>query len=278
LSGSFGDVLRFMVLGCGASPGVPRIGGDWGNCDPANPKNRRRRCSLLVQRIAPAGATQVLIDTSPDLREQALAAGIGSIDGVLFTHPHADHIHGIDDLRGFVINMRRRVDVYADAATMARLEEAFGYCFATPPGSEYPPILNAHVIRAGEMVAIAGGAIAALPVELVHGRIRSLAFRIGGLAYLPDLSDLEADAELRLQNLDVLILNALRRTPHPSHLSVDQSLAWIERLRPKRAVLTHMHSDLDYETLRRMLPPHVEPAYDGMVIELPIPAAPMWSQ
>jgi phosphoribosyl 1,2-cyclic phosphate phosphodiesterase len=275
LSGSPDDVLRFTVLGCGASPGVPRIGGDWGNCDPANPKNRRRRCSLFVQRITPAGATRVLIDTSPDLREQALAAGIGTIDGVLFTHPHADHIHGIDDLRGFVINMRRRVDIYADATTMARLKEAFGYCFATPAGSEYPPILNAHDVRAGETLTIAGagGAIAALPVDLEHGRIRSLAFRFGGLAYLPDVSDLGAEAERRLQDLDVLILNALRRTPHPSHLAVDQSLAWIERLRPKHAVLTHMHSDLDYETLRRTLPPHVEPAYDGMVIELPTLAA-----
>ncbi len=267
------DRLRFTVLGCGASPGVPRIGGDWGACDPANPKNRRRRCSLLAQRISAAGGvTQVLIDTSPDLREQALDAGLGGIDGVLFTHPHADHIHGIDDLRGFVINTRRRVDIYADAPTLERLRAGFGYCFETPPGSDYPPILNANRVDAGQLVTIdgPGGALTALPVSLIHGRITSLAFRIGGLAYSPDLSDLDDEAEYRLQDLDVWIVNALRYTPHPSHLSVAQALAWIERLKPKRAYLTHMHVDLDYETLRRELPANVEPAYDGLTMELPL--------
>jgi phosphoribosyl 1,2-cyclic phosphate phosphodiesterase len=268
-----GDTLRVTVLGCGSSPGVPRIGGDWGACDPGNPRNRRRRCSLLAQRIAGDGrATNVLVDTSPDLREQAIDAGIGTLDGVLFTHPHADHIHGIDDLRGFVINMRRRVDIFADDATMARLHEAFGYCFATPPGSEYPPIVNAHRIAAGEPVTIEGqgGPLTALPVRQIHGRITSLGFRIGGLAYSPDVSDLDDEAEYRFQGLDVWILDALRHTPHPSHFSLDEALGWVERLEPKRAVLTHMHVDLDYETLRRSLPEHVEPAYDGMRIELPL--------
>ena len=266
------DILRFTVLGCGSSPGTPRIGGDWGACDPANPKNRRRRCSLLAQRISADGpATNVLIDTSPDLREQALAAGFGTLDGVLFTHPHADHIHGIDDLRGFVINMRRRVDIHADQPTMARLREAFGYCFETPSGSEYPPIVTPHPIAPGEPVTIGGqgGALTALPISQIHGRIASLAFRIGGLAYSPDVSDLDDEAEHRLRDLDVWIVDALRYTPHPSHLSVDQALGWIERLQPKHAVLTHMHVDLDYEMLRRSLPANVEPAYDGMVIELP---------
>jgi phosphoribosyl 1,2-cyclic phosphate phosphodiesterase len=266
------DRLRFTVLGCGSSPGVPRIGGDWGACDPSNPKNRRRRCSLLVQRFSKVGVTQVLVDTSPDLRDQALDVGIGTIDGVLITHPHADHIHGIDDLRGFVINMRRRVDLYADLPTMERLRQAFGYCFETPPGSDYPPILNARTIQAGGPVTIEGqgGPLTALPINQMHGRITSLAFRIGGLAYSPDISDLDDEAEYRLQDLDVWIVDALRHTPHPSHLSVDQALGWIERLRPKRAVLTHMHVDLDYEALRRRLPAHVEPAYDGMQIELPV--------
>ena len=267
-----GDVLRFTVLGCGSSPGVPRIGGDWGACDPSNPKNRRRRCSLLVQRVSRDGAvTNVLIDTSPDLREQALNAGIGTLDGVLYTHPHADHIHGVDDLRGFVMNMQRRVDVFGDEPTLARLKAGFGYCFETPTGSEYPPIANAHQIEAGTPVMIAGkgGALTALPINQIHGRIASLAFRIGGLAYSPDASDFDAEAERRLAGLDVWILDALRPRPHPSHLSVAQSLEWIERLKPKRAILTHMHIDLDYETLRRELPENVEPAYDGMVIELP---------
>ena len=266
------ELLRFTVLGCGSSPGVPRIGGDWGVCDPANPKNRRRRCSLLVQRISgPGRVTNVLVDTSPDLREQALDAGIGTLDGVLFTHPHADHIHGIDDLRGFVMNMQRRIEVYADAATTTRLRAGFGYCFETPPGSDYPPIANAHPIAAGTPVTITGkgGALTALPIRQTHGGIASLAFRIGGLAYSPDASGFDADAEKLLAGLDVWILDALRPRPHPSHLSVAQALAWIERMKPKRAILTHMHVDLDYETLRRELPPNVEPAYDGMVIELP---------
>jgi phosphoribosyl 1,2-cyclic phosphate phosphodiesterase len=266
------DRLRFTILGCGSSPGVPRIGGDWGACDPKNPKNRRRRCSLLVERISGAAATRVLVDTSPDLREQALSAGFGTLDGVLFTHPHADHIHGIDDLRGFVINMRRRVDIYADAQTMARLREGFGYCFETPAGSEYPPILNGHPIEAGREVTIAGaaGPLTALPINQVHGRITSLAFKFGGLVYSPDVSDLDDEAEYRMQGVDVWIVDALRHTPHPSHLSLEQALGWIERLKPKRAILTHMHVDLDYETLRRTLPTHVEPAYDGMVLELPL--------
>ena len=261
---------RFTILGCGSSPGVPRIGGDWGACDPANPRNRRLRCSLLAQRIGPSGITNVLIDTSPDLRQQALAAGIGTLDGVLFTHPHADHIHGIDDLRGFVLNMRRRVDLWADDSTMVRLKEAFGYCFETPPGSEYPPLANAHAIAAGVPVTVAGqgGPLTALPVSQMHGRIRSLAFRIGGLAYSPDVSDLDGEAENRLRDLDVWVVDALRLTPHPSHLSLSQALDWITRLKPKRAVLTHMHVDLDYERLRRELPANVEPAYDGMTIEM----------
>jgi phosphoribosyl 1,2-cyclic phosphate phosphodiesterase len=266
------DFLRFRVLGCGSSPGVPRIGGDWGACDPANPKNRRRRCSLLVQRISRhGGCTNVLVDTSPDLREQVLDAGIGEVDGVLYTHSHADHIHGIDDLRGFVMNTQRLVNVYADEASLARLRAGFGYCFETPPGSEYPPIAKEHLIEAGRPVTIEGkgGALTALPISQVHGRIPSLAFRFAGLGYSPDVSGFDAEAKRLLAGLDVWILDALRPRPHPSHLSLGEALEWIERLKPKRAILTHMHVDLDYETLRRELPPNVEPAYDGMLIELP---------
>jgi phosphoribosyl 1,2-cyclic phosphate phosphodiesterase len=267
-----GDRLRFTILGSGSSHGVPRVGGDWGACDPTNPRNRRLRCSLLAQRIsAPGGVTNVLIDTSPDLRQQALNAGFGTLDGVLFTHAHADHIHGIDDLRGFFINMRRRVDVYADPPTMTRLNEAFGYCFETPAGSEYPPILNAYGIEPGQAVTIGGqgGPLTAISIRLIHGRIAALGFQIGGLAYTPDVSGFDDEAEQRLQNLDVWIVNTLRRTPHPSHLTLDQALEWIARFKPRRAILTHLHVDMDYETLRGALPDNVEPAYDGMVIELP---------
>jgi phosphoribosyl 1,2-cyclic phosphate phosphodiesterase len=263
--------LRVTVLGCGSSPGVPRIGGDWGKCDPDNPKNRRRRCSILVQTFNDRGdATNVLVDTSPDMREQVLDVGIKRVDGVLYTHAHADHIHGIDDLRAFWINTGERVDIYADQTTMVRLHEAFGYCFKSPEGSFYPPILQAHDIRAGEPVTIdgAGGTLLCLPFNQRHGSINSLGFRFGGLAYSPDVSDLDADAIEALQDLDVWIVDALRDKPHPSHFSLREALDWIDRIKPKRAILTHMHVDLDYETMRRELPAHVEPAYDGLVIDL----------
>ena len=272
------DRMRFTVLGCGSSPGVPRIGpgtdghnGDWGDCDPTNPRNRRRRCSLLVERIAADGATRVLVDTSPDLRDQAIDADLSAVDGVLYTHAHADHVHGIDDLRAFVLNTRRRVDIYADDATMARLRQGFGYCLETPPDSDYPPILDGHLIRAGEEVTIAGagGDVTARPFRQTHGRIHTLAFRFGSLAYSPDVSDLDDTALEALRGIDVWIVDALRYTPHPSHFSVAEALDWIERVAPRRAILTHMHVNLDYETLRRDLPSHVEPAFDGMVIELP---------
>ncbi|MGE0846911.1 MAG: MBL fold metallo-hydrolase [Flavobacteriaceae bacterium] len=261
--------LRFTLLGCGSSPGVPRIGNDWGACDPQEPRNRRRRCSMLVERFEGGNATRVLVDTSPDMREQVLAADIREIDGVLYTHAHADHIHGIDDLRGFVINMRRRVDIYADETTMDRLHEGFGYCFRTPPGSDYPPILNAHRISAGREVTIhgAGGDITALPIRQQHGAIDSLAFRFGGVAYSPDVNALDDAALEALRGLDVWIVDALRPTPHPSHFSLDEALHWIALLKPKRAILTHMHIDLDYRTLCRTLPAGVEPAHDMLSFE-----------
>nr|WP_255599488.1 MBL fold metallo-hydrolase [Afifella sp. IM 167] len=264
--------MRVRILGCGSSPGVPRIGGDWGECDPSEPKNRRLRCSILVERIRPTGeATQVLVDTSPDLREQALAAGLTKLDGVLYTHPHADHIHGIDDLRGFVMTMRRRVDIYADRPTMDRLEEGFGYCIRTPEGSEYPPIVNAHLIEAGTPVVIdgPGGPLTALPFPQVHGSIPSLGYRFGSFAYSPDVSAMTGAALAALEDLDVWIVDALRYKPHPSHFSVEEALGMIESLAPRRAILTHMHVDLDYHALKRALPAHVAPAHDGLVIELP---------
>ncbi len=260
--------LKLTILGCGTSGGVPRVGNHWGACDPANPKNRRRRCSALVERAGEDGITTALVDSSPDLRQQLLDAGVGWLDGVLYTHDHADHSHGIDDLRMVSFNGRRRVEVYYDAATGKLLRNRFAYCFESPPGSEYPAILKGHEIRPGVPVAIsgAGGAIEALPFRQIHGQGETLGFRFGGIAYSPDVSDLPEESLEALQGLDVWILDALRHTPHPSHLSVEQALAFIARVKPKRAVLTHMHVDLDYETLKRELPAGVEPAYDGMVL------------
>jgi phosphoribosyl 1,2-cyclic phosphate phosphodiesterase len=256
------------LLGTGSSGGVPRIGNDWGACDPRNPKNRRRRCAALLQRTEGRGTTHVLIDTPPDLRDQLLDVGIGTLDGVLYTHDHADHAHGIDELRIVALNMRRRIDVHADAATSATLHTRFGYCFQAPPDSAYPPILNAYTITPPTPVLVhgAGGSIETLPVVQQHGDITSLGFRVHNVAYSPDVSDLSEDAVAALAGLDLWIVDALRYRPHPSHFSVAQALEWIERVKPKRAILTHLHVDLDYETLRRELPPHVVPAYDGLSV------------
>ncbi len=258
------------LLGTGSSGGVPRIGGHWGACDPAQPRNRRRRCAALVERIGGRGRTTVLIDTPPDLRDQLLDAQVGSVDGVLFTHDHADHTHGIDDLRMLAFNKKRRVDIYCDAPTRASLTGRFEYCFRQPAHSNYAPILNVHDIRppAPVMINGAAGPVTATPIEQDHGGMPSLGFRFGALAYSPDVSGLsDASAEL-LQDLDVWIVDALRYVPHPAHFSVNQALAWIERLKPRRAILTHLHIDLDYATLKRDLPPNVEPAYDGMKLHL----------
>ena len=264
------DKYELKILGCGSSPGVPRIGNDWGACDPANPRNSRLRCSALVRRTSERGeTTDVLIDTSPDLRRQALDARLARVDGVIYTHAHADHLHGIDDLRAFVLNTRKRVEIYADDSTLAHLRYAFSYCFTTPPGSDYPPILNANRIEAGVAVHVSGsaGPLSALPIKQTHGRSHTLGLRFGSLAYSPDVSALDDDAAAKLQDLDVWILDALRYKPHPSHFSVAEALEWIKRLKPRRAILTHMHVDLDYEALRRELPSNVEPAYDGMVVD-----------
>ena len=266
--------LRATILGCGSSPGVPRIGNDWGACDPNEPKNRRLRCSILLEQIGiGGGATRVVVDTGPDVRQQLLAAGVNTLDGVVYTHSHADHTHGIDDLRSIWLNTHHRlVDVYADTATFARLTEAFGYCFATAPGSSYPPILKAHTIAAGTPFTIdgAGGAMAITPFRQVHGDIDTLGLRVGALAYSCDVSALPNESLSALAGLDLWIVDALRTTPHPSHFSLSEALDWIERLQPRRAVLTHMHIDLDYATVHAAVPASVEPAYDGLQVELPI--------
>jgi phosphoribosyl 1,2-cyclic phosphate phosphodiesterase len=263
--------LRFTILGCGSSGGVPRPALGWGVCDPNNPKNRRRRTSFLVERRGPEGVTRILIDTSPDLREQLLDAEVDWVDAVLFTHEHADHTHGIDDLRGLFINRRKRVPVYLDERTSEVMNARFGYCFAAPPGSEYPPIVRENRLAAGRPLTIEGqgGPITTLPILQEHGDIPSLGFRFGGLAYSCDLSGLPAASVAALGGLDVWIVDALRDKPHPSHLSVSEALAWIGRLNPRRAILTNLHSELDYEELRGRLPTNVEPAFDGLRIELP---------
>jgi phosphoribosyl 1,2-cyclic phosphate phosphodiesterase len=258
------------ILGCGSSAGVPRPALGWGACDPTNPKNRRRRCSILVERMSTRGITRVLIDTSPDLREQLIDAGVDHLDAVFLTHEHADQLHGIDDLRSVVLHMRQRIPVYMSQSTSRDVITRFGYCFTQPPGSDYPPILEHRYVEAGEERTVEGkgGALTLKPFLVDHGKTPALGYRFAGAAYSPDMNDIPRQSLGLLQDLDVWIIDGLRYAPHPSHTNIDQALAWIELMKPVTAVITNMHSDLDYETLRGKLPEGVVPAFDGMRIVL----------
>jgi phosphoribosyl 1,2-cyclic phosphate phosphodiesterase len=268
---------RFTILGCGASPGVPRINGDWGACDPAEPRNRRLRCSVMIERWHSDGGppTRVVIDTGPDFREQMLRARAESIDGVVYSHSHADHVHGIDDLRQYWMTLRRPITIYSDDTTQQRLDEGFGYCFAAPEGSPYPPFLLRRRIAAVDRFTVTGpgGPIAIEPLDQEHGESRSLGFRIGPVAYSCDFNDLPPETARRLAGIETWVLGALRPKPHPSHCSVDEAKAWVARIAPRRAIFTHMTADLDYATLSRDLPPGVEPAYDGLAFEFDVEVA-----
>ena len=262
--------LQITILGCGSSGGVPRLGQGWGACDSGNAKNRRFRCSLLIERTGDdGGKTVVLVDTSPDLREQLLRVGVDRLDGIVITHPHADHTHGIDDVRPLVIHMRRCIDTYMDAPTAAVVRHAFDYVFATPVGSMYPPLLIEHRIVPGTAFSIdgPGGPITILPFELEHGEINALGLRIGRLAYTPDVSRIPDAAVPSLEELDVWIIDALRNTRHPSHFSVPEALEWLARMKPHRAILTNLHTDLDYEELARSIPAGCTPAFDGLQVQ-----------
>ncbi|KGJ05932.1 phosphoribosyl 1,2-cyclic phosphate phosphodiesterase [Paracoccus halophilus] len=265
-------MIRATILGCGSSGGVPRLGNRWGDCDPTNPKNRRRRCALLVERIGHDGVTRVLIDTGPDLVPQMLDAGIGELDAVAYTHAHADHIHGIDDLRQIVFNIRRKLPVWADAVTGRALVTRFGYIFEAPPGSGYPAICQMHMIDGPFEVDGAGGPIHMAPFEVDHGGMPALGFRIGGLeqslVYLPDVLSIPEDSWPSIIGCDVFICDALRREPHPSHAHLALTLEWMARSECAHGVITNMHIDLDYEEVMAETPPNVVPAHDGMTIEL----------
>jgi len=235
-------------------------------CDPTNPKNSRRRCSIMLEKTAATGTTRVVIDTSPDLREQMLSHNVSEIDAVWYTHEHADHTHGIDELRVFFLRQRKRVPIYADTPTAEMLMHRFAYCFVSPQGSDYPPIVEHRLITPETEIETQGqgGALSSLPFKVHHGNIDALGFRMGNVAYTPDVNGIP-DASLKyLENLDIWIIDALRHKPHPSHFSLAETLEWIERMKPKQAIITNMHVDLDYETLRKQLPPNITPAYDGM--------------
>ncbi len=259
----------FILLGSGSSGGVPRVGGDWGVCDPAEPRNRRLRCSALVQDFGDDGeATNVLIDTSPDLREQLLAAEVGHLDAILYSHDHADQSHGIDDVRPIFIRQRKPIPTYLSAETRSTLTKRFAYCFEGKGG--YPSILDLQdELKPLQPVTIdgTGGPIDFIPLDMEHGRIRCLGFRMGNLAYCNDVNGLPAETLDALQGVETLVIDALRYTPHPSHANLDQALEWIEQIAPSQAVLTNMHVDMDYQTLCRELPAGVAPGYDGLRLD-----------
>jgi phosphoribosyl 1,2-cyclic phosphate phosphodiesterase len=260
-------ILEFTILGCGSSGGVPRADGDWGACDPENRRNSRSRCSLLVRRTGegPQVETTAIVDTSPDLRLQTAQAGAKRLDAILLTHDHADQVHGVDDVRAFFIRQRAKIGCHMDAATEASMMRRFGYIFE--PEGGYPAIcerrrLPAHGVRWS--VDGPSGAIPVVTFDQDHGGVRSVGYRFGGVAYSSDVVDLDEAAFEALAGLDVWIVDALRYRPHPTHAHLERALEWIARLRPRRAILTNLHIDLDYETLKAELPVGVEPAYDGL--------------
>ena len=259
------SVIKTTILGCGSSGGVPRIDGDWGVCDPNNIKNIRTRCSILVEKITNDKKTVVLIDTSPDMRQQLLKAGVKKIDAVLYTHDHADQSGGIDDLRIFALRKRERVNVYFDKDTASRLIPRFNYCFKSGEKHGYPSILSENIINPYEELIISGegGEISFIPFLQHHGTIFSLGFNYNGIAYSSDVVDFPDKSLKYIYNLDYWIVDALRITPHPTHAHLDKTLQWIKEYNCKKALLTNMHIDLDYQQLSNDLPNNVKPSYDG---------------
>lgn len=269
-------IWQVTILGCGSSGGVPRPDGDWGACDPGNPKNRRRRCSILVEyaesvELFDAGTrTVAVIDTSPDFREQMLSAGVKRLDGVIFTHDHADQTHGIDDLRPYVLRARKRMPVWMMPETAQSLTQRFKYIFTAREGSPYPAILDLILIEAEHQdfhVPGPGGDMPVRMARLEHGGIMAAGYRFGPFAYSPDVSGIPDSSFELFRSVPCWIVDALRETPHPTHASVSDALGWLERAKAGKGVLTNLHVDLDYAVLADRLPDHVQPAFDGFMID-----------
>lgn len=254
--------MKLTMLGCGTSFGVPRIGGDWGECDPDEPRNRRRRVSILVEH----DGSRILVDTSPDLREQLLAAGVAELDAVIWTHDHADHVHGIDDLRAVCHRRGAAIPGYARPDTLAVLRHRFGYVFEGAGG--YPPIVEARALPD----ALEVGPIRVRVVDQPHGAVTSAGLRFDaggrGAAYSTDCNALTPEMAALFEGVDLWVVDALRRRPHPTHPHLAMALEWIGAVRPGRAILTHMDNGMDYRTLVGELPAGVEPGYDGLEVSL----------
>ena len=256
--------MRVTILGCGGSNGTPSIDFGWGHCDPENPRNRRLRPSILVEQ----GDTRILVDTSPDLREQMLAAEIRTVDAILFTHGHADHLHGIDDLRPINRAMKRPLDIYANAVTLDDIRARFGYVFeplAEGATMYYKPVLVPHEVSDGSCFRI--GDIDVTAFDQDHGWIRTMGYRFGPIAYSSDAVEIPDHAFAYLDGIDTWIIGTLVDTPHPTHAHVGKAVEWIRRVGARHGVLTHLSSRLDYATLASTLPEGIQPAYDGLVIE-----------
>jgi phosphoribosyl 1,2-cyclic phosphate phosphodiesterase len=266
--------LEVTILGCGSSGGVPRADGNWGVCDPADPRNCRSRCSAMLRRPSGEGPerwTTAIIDASPEFRQQTAEAGAKRLDALLMTHDHADQAHGIDDIRAFAMRQRARIPCHVDAATEATLLRRFGYIFHGEKG--YPAISDLVPIPPHGVAWQVDGPSGAIPVvtfDQDHGEVRSVGYRFGRVAYSPDVLQLDEAGFAALADLDLWIVDALRYTPHPTHAHVERTLGWIERLKPRRAILTNLHIDLDYTELTSRLPAGVELATDGMRIEVEV--------
>lgn len=259
------DKIVFTILGCGSSGGVPRLGNNWGACDPNNPKNRRRRCSMLVQRFGRDGLTSVLIDTGPDMREQLLDTDVKNLDAIIYTHDHADHVHGLDDLRMlFLANNRKPLPVYADSQTEKSLQTRFSYAFVQPENSDYPVILTLNPLPQKLRIDGAGGVIDIESYPVLHGRGIVQAIKINKTLYTPDISGFFEENPPFIYNLNCWIIDSLRLKLHSAHFNLEQALKWLERADPKQAVLTNLHVDLDYAQLNAQTPAHIQPAYDGL--------------
>jgi phosphoribosyl 1,2-cyclic phosphate phosphodiesterase len=253
--------MKITVLGCGSAGGVPLIGNKWGTCDPANPRNRRTRPSVLVEE----GDTTILIDTSPDMRQQLLACNLQKLTAVLYTHAHADHCHGIDDLRAVNWLKGASLPIYADADALHEIKERFRYIFDKPVKAMCftRPSLEPIVITGPFTI----GPLNITPFEQHHGDCHSTGFRLNDFAYSTDVNELDEPTLNALKGVKVWVVGCIREAPHPSHAELEQVLAWVERVKPERAFLTHMDQSMDYETLTSKLPPNVAPAHDGLVIE-----------